>query len=144
MAFQHTQALLYKIRFEGKCYSSHSKAIWLFLHLMIDDYLLYVDKFLLNEANRYTYFSGYSSNTDSDQIGGLYWHANSATVIPCSFNDIIYLNGGLHVIDVGVRGRGTFPIYVEGGILTIELVEYDPEANIGMSPVNVTSTGFIG
>jgi hypothetical protein len=141
MPFYHTQPLLYKIRYEGKCYSPHSRAIWLYLRLMIDDYLLYVNKFLPNTADRYQYLSGYPHNDDGE--GGYYWHANSPTVTTCSFNDVIYLKGGLHVIDVGVRGgfsptSGTFPIYVQVGTFTIEVIEYDPQADIGMSPVNVT------
>ncbi len=63
-------------------------------------------------------------------------------------HDIIYLNAGLHVIDIGVRGglnpsAGAFPMYIGGGTLTIELVEYDRQANIGISPVNVTLPSFI-
>ncbi|CAF5050927.1 unnamed protein product [Rotaria sp. Silwood1] len=116
---------------------------------MIDDYLLYVNKFLPNTNNRYQYLPGYGSNDGGDYVGGFYWHANSPTVIMCSFSDIIYLNAGLHVIDVGVRGglrpnAGAFPTYVHGGTLTIELVEYAHQANIGMSPVNVNLASFVG
>jgi hypothetical protein len=148
MPFYHTEALLYKIRFEGKCSSPHSTATWLNLHLMIDDYLLYVDKFLPNTANRYQYLPGFIDINGVDTIGGLYWSVTSSTIVACSFNDIIYLNAGLHVIDVGVRGGyrgfGAFPISVLGGTLTIELVEYDPQADIGILPVNVTLTSLIG
>jgi hypothetical protein len=150
MPFYHTQPLLYKIRFEGKCYSPHSKSIWLYLHLMIDDYILYVDKFLPNTANRYQYLPGFTDNYGVDTIGGFAWFATSPTTVMCTFSDIIYLNAGLHVIDVGVRGgidsttHGAFPIYVGYGILTIELVEYDPQADIGILPVNVTLTSLIG
>jgi hypothetical protein len=145
MPFYHTQPLLYKIRFEGKCYSQHSIGIWLYLHLMIDDYLLYVDKFLPNTPNRYKYLPEFTGNNRVDEVGGFFWHPNSLTVEMCSFNDIIYLNAGLHIIDVGARGGpGAFPIEVINGILTIELVEYDPQANIGILPVNVTLTSLIG
>ncbi len=149
MPFYHTEPLLYKIRFEGKCYSPHySEGVWLYLHLMIDDYLLYVNKFLPNTANRYQYLPGCGLNDCGDYIGGFYWHTISGSVTMCSFSDIIYLNAGLHVIDVGVRGgfnptSGAFPTYIHGGILTIELVEYDRQANIGISPVNVTLPSFI-
>jgi hypothetical protein len=148
MPFYHTQPLLYKIRFEGKCYSPHSTQAWLYLHLMIDDYLLYVNKFLPNTANRYQYLSGYTNNDGGDRVGGFFWIASSPSAVTCSFNDIIYLNPGLHVIDVGVRGGyselGAFPINVFNGILTIELVEYDREADIEIFPVNVTLASLIG
>jgi hypothetical protein len=149
MPFYHTQPLLYKIRFEGKCLSSHSASIWLYLHLMIDDYILYVDKFSPNTANRYQYLPGYTSFESADYVGGFFWYASSPTLVTCSFNDIIYLNAGLHVVDVGVRGGadpnlGAFPTSVNNGILTIELVEYDPQADVGIFPVNVTLTSLIG
>ena len=145
MPFYHTEPLLYKIKFEGKCYSPHAKAIWLYLRLMIDDHLLYVNKFLPNTANRYQYMEGYGTNDGTDYIGGFYWYATSPTIAMCSFSDMIYLNAGPHVIDVGVRGGiypsdGAYPTRVKFGTLTVELVEYDYQANIGMSPVNVTLT----
>ena len=62
----------------------------------------------------------------------------------CGFTDIIYLNPGLHVIDVGVRGMGAFPSYVRAGVLSIELIQFDRHANIGMTPVNVTLTSSNG
>ena len=55
MPFYHTEPLLYKIRLEGKCHLNFPSPKWLYLHLMIDDYLLYVNKFLPNTANRYLY-----------------------------------------------------------------------------------------
>ncbi|CAF0987304.1 unnamed protein product [Adineta steineri] len=42
MPFHHTEPLLYKIKFEGRCYSPHSSLIWLYLRLMINDNLLYI------------------------------------------------------------------------------------------------------
>jgi hypothetical protein len=61
-----------------------------------------------------------------------------------SFNDIIYLNSDLHIIDVGVRDKhsptsDTFPLYIQGVNVAIELVVYDHLADIGILPVNVTS-----
>ncbi|CAF0909090.1 unnamed protein product [Adineta steineri] len=145
MPFQHTESLLYKIKFEGKCLSPHSAPTWLHLRFMINDNLLYANKFLPNTANRYQYIAGYSSNEGIDYIDGFYWHATSPTMIQCSFSDIIYLNPGLHVIDVAVRGgiddvHGAFPTYVHYGALTIELVEYDLNADIGIKPVNANLT----
>ncbi|CAF3795439.1 unnamed protein product [Adineta steineri] len=143
MRFYHTEPLLYKIKFEGKCYSPHSKAIFLLLRFMINDNLLYVDKFLPNTANRYQYNAGYSSNDHIDNIGGVYWLNNSPLITQCSFSDIIYLNPGLHVVDVAVRGTldsRAFPTQVFGGALTIELVGYDLNADIGMKPINANLT----
>ncbi|CAF0838722.1 unnamed protein product [Adineta steineri] len=139
MPFHHTEPLLYKIKYEGRCLSSYFNSTWLHLRFMIDDNLLYLDKFLPNTANRYQYNTGYSENDSLDYIGGLYWFVNTPTVTQCSFSDIIYLNPGLHVVDVGVRGghaRGAFPTYVVGGALTIELAEYDLHADVGMKPIN--------
>ncbi|CAF0908815.1 unnamed protein product [Adineta steineri] len=145
MPFHHTEPLLYKIKFEGRCYSPHSKGIWSYLRFMINDNLLYVDKFLSNTANRYQYSSGYTSNDHIDQVGGFYWHNTSPAVAQCSFSDIIYLNPGLHVIDVAVREGVGLPVYVKGGVLTIELVEYDLNADIGIKPVNANLTpGSVG
>ncbi|UJR06616.1 hypothetical protein I4U23_010900 [Adineta vaga] len=143
--FYHTQPLLYKIKFEGKCFSPHSKAIWLYLRLMIDDYLLYINRVLPNTADRYKYIGEYPDNDGNDYLGGLYWHSNSVSVITCSFSDIIYLNPGLHVVDVSVRGglgdSGAFPTYVHGGVLTVEMIEYDQYADIGLTPMNATFSG---
>jgi hypothetical protein len=111
---------------------------------MIDDYILYVDKFLPNTANRYQYLPGFTDNYGVDTIGGFAWFATSPTTVMCTFSDIIYLNAGLHVIDVGVISSGAFPTYVHSGLLRIELVEYDPQADIGIFPVNVTLTSLIG
>ena len=149
LAFHHTEPLLYKVRFEGKCYSQHAQNIWLYLHLMVDDYLLYVDKFLPNTDDRYKHIAGYSTNDLVDYIGGFHWHASSSTLNTCVFSDIVYLTAGLHVMDVGVRGglnaqRGAFPTYVQNGVLTVELIQYDRSADIGMQPMNAappTTTG---
>ncbi|CAF0875828.1 unnamed protein product [Adineta steineri] len=119
MRFYHTEPLLYKIKFEGKY------------------------KFLPNTANRYQYNAGYSSNDHIDNIGGVYWLNNSPLITQCSFSDIIYLNPGLHVVDVAVRGTldsRAFPTQVFGGALTIELVGYDLNAVIGMKPINANLT----
>ena len=89
LEFIHTEPLLYKVRFEGKCYTPDARGIWLYLHLMVDDSVLYVDKFLPNTAERYKYNTGYSTNDASDSLGGFYWHANSPTVTTCAFTDII-------------------------------------------------------
>ncbi|CAF3331595.1 unnamed protein product [Rotaria sp. Silwood2] len=143
MAFYHTEPLLYKIRFEGKCYSKHAKSVWLYLHLMINDYVLYVDKFVPNTDSRFQYVSGQTGNYNSDQIGGFYWYSTLPTVVTCAFSDIIYLNRGLHVVEIGARGgidynNGAFPININNGVLTVELIQYGLNANIGMTPVNVT------
>ncbi|CAF0838646.1 unnamed protein product [Adineta steineri] len=144
MPFYHTEPLLYKIKFEGNCYSPHPKQIWLYLRLMINDNLLYVNKFLPNTANRYQYNAGYSSNDIAEYIGGFYWHSTSVAITQCSFSNVIYLNPGLHIIDVAVRGGistyGAFPTHVRGGTLTIELVEYDLHADIGMKPIDANLT----
>ncbi|CAF1549078.1 unnamed protein product [Adineta ricciae] len=144
LPFYHTQPLLYKIKFEGKCYSPHSKGIWLYLRLMIDDYLLYINRLLPNTANRYQYIGEYQENHNNDHLGGFFWFSNSPSVIACSFSDMIYLNPGLHVFDVGTRGGylvGTFPTYVQAGVLTVEMIEYDQYADIGIKPMNTTFSG---
>ena len=149
LTFHHKEPMLYKVRFEGKCYTAHGGPIWLYLHLMVDDYLLYVDTFLPNTVDRYKYNAGYWNNDGSDYIGGFYWHANSPTVTTCVFSDVVYLTPGLHVLDVGVRGgysaqAGLFPTYVHGGVLTVELIQYDRSADIGMRPMNVTLPNTTG
>ncbi|CAF3596273.1 unnamed protein product [Rotaria sp. Silwood1] len=78
-------------------------------------------------------------------MGDWNWFASSQTMTMCSFSDIIYLNPGLHVIDVGVRGGydtgiGAFPLYVQAGILIVEVVQFDSRANIGLIPTNVMLT----
>ncbi|CAF0864366.1 unnamed protein product [Adineta steineri] len=108
--FHHTEPLLYKIKFEGKCYSPQFSSIWLYLRFMINDNLLYVDKFLPNTANRYQLIAGYSWNDAIDYIGA---------------------------VRSGVGG-GALPTYVHGGALTIELVENDLNADIGIPRVNAT------
>ena len=149
MTFYHTEPMLYKIRFEGKCHSPHATSIWFYVRLMVDDYILYVDQLLPNTADRYKYNAGYSGNDLSDHLGGFVWYANSPTTIPCTFSEIVYLNPGMHVMDVGVRGgvsaqTGAFPLKVHGGVLTIELVRYDRSANIGMQPISATLPSSTG
>ena len=149
LALHHTEPLLYKVRFEGKCYSPHAHLIWLYLHLMVDDHVFFANKFLPNTADRYKYNVGSTENDDSDQIGGFKWYISAPALVTCAFSDIMYLNAGLHVIDVGVRGGhsiygGAFPLSVMDGVLTVELIQYDRFANIGMQPMNVAPPTTIG
>ncbi|CAF1467348.1 unnamed protein product [Adineta steineri] len=143
LPFNHIEPLVYKIKFEGRCVSHHFNETWFHLRFMINDNLLYIDKFLPNTANRYQYITGYSNNDGLDYVGGFYWYNNSPALMQCSFSDIIYLNPGLHVIDVAVRGGhayGAFPTYIVGGALTIELVEYDLHADTGIKPSDTNLT----
>ncbi|CAF0862638.1 unnamed protein product [Adineta steineri] len=143
LPFNHVEPLLYKIKFEGRCVLPYSKVTWFHLRFMINDNLLYIDKFLPNTANRYQYITGYSNNDGLDYTGGFYGHTYSLAVTQCSFSDIIYLNPGLHVVDVVARSgyaAGAFPIILRNGALTIELVEYDLYADIGMKPIDANLT----
>jgi hypothetical protein len=149
MTFYHTEPMLYKIRFEGKCHSPHATSTWLYLRLMVDNYLLYTDRFLPNTADRHKYNTDYPGNDQGDYVGGFYWYTNSPSTTTCTFSDIMYLNPGLYVIDVGVRGGASsqstsFPLYVHAGVLTVELVRFDRSANIGMQPMNVTLPNSTG
>ncbi|CAF2374327.1 unnamed protein product [Rotaria sp. Silwood2] len=144
--FHHTVPLLYKIQFEGSCYSGQSA--WLYLRFMIDDYLLYVDKFVPNTNDRYQLFPEDTENNGIDYIGGFYWYTNAVAVTTCAFSSIVNLNPGVHVIDVGARGgyrnHSNFPVKVIGGILRVELINFKSQTNIGMTPMNVTTTHFSG
>ncbi|CAF3837874.1 unnamed protein product [Rotaria sp. Silwood1] len=115
---------------------------------MIDDYLLYVDKFVPNTGDRYQSFPEETENDGIDSIGGFHWYTQSHTVITCAFKNIVSLNPGVHVIDVGARGGyrsfGNFPIQVIAGILRVELIHFDSQTNIGMVPMNVTMNNFSG
>ncbi|CAF1562466.1 unnamed protein product [Rotaria magnacalcarata] len=118
---------------------------------MIDDRLLYVNKLVLNTADRYKYDNQCENLGCFEHIGGYYWHTTSAAVTTVVFNDIIYLSLGLHVFDVGVRGgpdynpsAGGYPLEISGWVLTIEVIQYDPKTNIGMTPVNVTHNDVAG
>ncbi|CAF1967222.1 unnamed protein product [Rotaria magnacalcarata] len=141
MTFQHTMPVLYKIRFEGTCFSTHSSQIWLYLRLMINDYLFYVDKFVPNAADRYRYFRGDTGNDGIDYVGGLYFYSTSPTVTTCGFSNIVSLNPGFHIIDIGARSGylmyGAFPVQVIGGILSVEAIQFDTDANIGIPTLNV-------
>ncbi|CAF2034659.1 unnamed protein product [Rotaria magnacalcarata] len=118
---------------------------------MIDDRLLYVNKLVLNTADRYKYDNQCENLGCFEHIGGYYWHTTSAAVTTVVFNDIIYLSPGLHVFDVGVRGgpdynpsAGGYPLEISGWVLTMEVIQYDPKTNIGMTPVNVTHNDVAG
>ncbi|CAF4966915.1 unnamed protein product [Rotaria sp. Silwood1] len=149
--FYHTEPLLYKIRLEGKAYSPHSRGVWMFARLMIDDYLLYVNKLVPNTADRYKYDNQCGDLDCFEYRGGFYWYATSPTWTTVVFNDIIYLTPGLHVFDVGVRGGpdynpsiGMYPIYTHTWVLTMEVIQFDRQANIGMTPVNVSMNSSDG
>ena len=148
MAFSHTKPVLYKIRFQGQCYTPHSKLAFLYLRLMIDDHLLYVDKLWPNTANRYQSLGG-TNNHEADTTDGFIWVSTSHTARTCAFSDVVYLDRGLHVIDVGVRGgaysgNGAFPTHVNSGFLTVELIEYNSNADIGLRPINTTTYNWSG
>ena len=139
MSFYHAEPLLFKVQFEGKCYSPMTQ-ITLFLRLMINDYVLHLDKFAPNTADRYKYLSDSGDLTYIDHIGGYTWYAFSRGTTTCAFSDIVYLDRGLHVFDLGARGRddSAFPINILYGVFRIESIQYDSCANIGMTPMNVT------
>ncbi|CAF1541177.1 unnamed protein product [Didymodactylos carnosus] len=71
-------------------------------------------------------------------MNGGHWRFTVPASVSCSKTDFIYLNAGLHVIDVGVRGEQKLPVYVVWGTLSIELVQFDRNVNIGLIPINVT------
>ncbi|CAF4568887.1 unnamed protein product, partial [Rotaria socialis] len=69
-------------------------------------------------------------------------HYHFATPIATAIrkSEFIYLQPGLHVIDVAARAVGKMPVYFYHGVLTIELIEFNHAASIGrMVPINVTS-----
>ncbi|CAF0956374.1 unnamed protein product [Didymodactylos carnosus] len=143
--FYHKQPLLYEIKFVGTCHVPHSSGVLLFVRLMIDDYLLYGDKLLPNNVERYQLLQGVDDLISVDAIGGGRFDLYLVTMIQCEMSSFVYLNPGLHVIDVGVRGKMNMPFQVMGGVLSIKLIQYDRNANIGVQPVtwpNVTFRSF--
>ncbi|CAF1057700.1 unnamed protein product [Didymodactylos carnosus] len=140
--FYHTQPLLYKIRFDGVCTTYSGVWTRAFVRLMVDDSLLYGFQLTPNTVDRWKSISGATSLTDVDQIGG-----GSSLTIPtseltCSKTDFIYLQPGLHTLDVGARGDGTATpsMSVRGGQLTIELIQADQQAE----PMNVSMANPLG
>lgn len=123
VSFDHEEPLLFEVQFDGKCYSSTTNRTWFYIHLMVNDHVLYVNKFVSNTADRYRYTDSSDAGM-SDHTGGFHWFSNSLETTRCAFNDIIYLNPGLHVFDVGVRGGpgSTFPMYVFYGVFTIKAI----------------------
>ncbi|CAF1474872.1 unnamed protein product [Rotaria sp. Silwood1] len=78
-------------------------------------------------------------------MGDWSWFASPPTMTMCSFSDIIYMNSGLQVIDIGVRGEydtgiGASSLSVDVCILRIEVIQFDPHANIELMPVNIMLT----
>ncbi|UJR34660.1 hypothetical protein I4U23_027437 [Adineta vaga] len=55
----------------------------------------------------------------------------------CSKTDIIYLSGGLHVVDVVAKGDG---VEISGGFLTVELTQYEDGADINIPAVNLPAS----
>ena len=110
--------MLFRVQFQGKCHFPQSTHTALYLHLMINDYVLYANKFVPNMAERYKYIVGQTDDGYSDHIGGVHLDSYSAGTRICAFSDIIYLNSGLHVFEVGVRGArtSTYPIYAYYGV----------------------------
>jgi hypothetical protein len=112
---------------------------------MINDYVLYVNKFVPNTADRYKYTDSQDVGM-GDHTGGFHWYSNSPETITCAFSDIIYLNRGLHVFDVGIRSgtNSAFTTYAFYGVLTIKAIQFEPDAKIRMTPMNVSTAGFNG
>ncbi|CAF1515070.1 unnamed protein product, partial [Rotaria sordida] len=105
-----------------------------------NDYLIYNDKLIQNTADRYKSIPGYTDIHSFDHIGvGQYaFFTTIATTI--TKTELIYLQPGLHVIDVAARAVGKMPVYIYYGVLTIKLIEFNDAASIGgMVPINVTS-----
>ncbi|CAF4292883.1 unnamed protein product, partial [Rotaria sordida] len=143
-AFSHSEPLLYKIKLDAICHNPNG-AIWMFPRIMVNDYLIYNDKLIQNTADRYKSIPGYTDIHSFDHIGvGQYaFFTTIATTI--TKTELIYLQPGLHVIDVAARAEGTMPVHIYQGVLTIELVRFRNGANVGeMTPINVTSINSNG
>ncbi|CAF3350881.1 unnamed protein product [Rotaria socialis] len=138
-AFHHTVPLLYKITFDAICHIPNSP-VWVFPRIMVNNYLFYNDRFIQNTADRYKAIPGYTAVDAFDHIGVGHYHFATPTAPAIRKSEIIYLQPGLHVIDVAVRAVGRMPVYIYYGVLTIELIEFNDAASIGgMVPINVTS-----
>ncbi|CAF3831844.1 unnamed protein product, partial [Rotaria sp. Silwood1] len=139
--FYHTEPLLFKIRFDAICHISNPSA-WVFPRIMVNDLLIYNDKLIKNTEDRYTSIPGFTKIHDFDHIGvGQYaFFTSIATAITKS--ELIYLQPGIHVIDVAARAIGNMPVNIYFGVLTIELIQYDNGVNIGeLIPINTTLIG---
>lgn len=140
MAFHHTVPLLYKVNFYAVCWNS-AERVFALPRLMVDNYLVYNDKFVRNTEYRHKSIPGFENLFAFDQLGaGHYGFPNAPLAMTIEKNEWIYLAPGLHSIDVAIRTVGTAPVYINFGVLSIELVEYSEGANLGgLVPVNVTS-----
>ena len=141
MPFNHTTPMLYKINFRGDCRIVGGRRLYqkIYAKIMIDDKLLVGSKLYPNNNNRHLVQPGLASNLDEfDCRGGgcvtavtvneSHWYSSS-----CSISETIYLAAGIHVVNVGIRTTNTFKIV--GGILNVELIQYDRTANIGIQVV---------
>ncbi|CAF1043981.1 unnamed protein product [Rotaria magnacalcarata] len=107
---------------------------------MVNNQLFYNDRFIPNTADRYKLIPGYTEVHSVDHIGVGHYHFVTPMAPAIRKSEFIYLQPGLHVIDVAVRAVGTMPVYIYYGVLTIELIEFNDAASIGgMVPINVTS-----
>ncbi|CAF2104449.1 unnamed protein product [Rotaria magnacalcarata] len=138
-AFHHTVPLLYKITFDAICTNSNG-AIWVFPRIMVNNQLFYNDRFIPNTEDRYKLIPGYTEVHTFDHIGAGQYAFFSAIATTIRKSELIYLQPGLHVVDVAARAIGNMPVRIYFGVLTIELVEFNDAASIGgMVPMNVTS-----
>lgn len=138
MSFHHTEPTLFRVQVQGKYYVPHSTATWFFGHLMINDYVLYVDKFVPNNAKRHQN-AAHTEIGMSDHIGGVHLFTHSSGTITYTFSNIIYLSSGLHTFTVGVRAgiNSNLPVHVFYGVLTIETLEPGRHADIGIPLMDV-------
>ncbi|CAF3044765.1 unnamed protein product [Rotaria sp. Silwood2] len=66
-----------------------------------------------------------------DILGAGHYYIDAHIAFKLLKSEVLYLEPGLHVIDVAVRGKGAMPIVVMGGVLTIETFQYDGTADLG-------------
>lgn len=138
LAFNHAYPLLYKIKFDAICFSPKVNT-WVFPRIMVNEVLIYNDKLIQNKEDRYNSIPGFTDVHMFDHIGVGQYAFFAPMAMAITKSEWIYLQPGLHVIDAVVRAIGEMPVHIYYGVLSIELIEFKMEANIGdMIPINVT------
>ena len=107
--------------------------------IMIDDQILVSNRLLPNTKDRQAAEPTLgSSNREVDWRGGAFIYGTGFVTFPCVKLETVYIPGGTHSVDVGVRTAGSLGVH--GGELFVEVVELNGGAQTNL-PLLQSVTG---
>ncbi|CAF2694171.1 unnamed protein product [Rotaria sp. Silwood2] len=136
-ATHHSQPMVYQLQFHGTC-QQYSSATHSFIRFLIDNRVLISNYLLPNNDQRQALAPELGiSNFYVDYRGGsMSYGALTTVAMPCPKSDLILLKGGTHIIEVAARFVTNGKLYIFGGELTVQMMQYQVGTRITIpSPI---------